>query len=426
MQGGECAELLLTAIARMHAKAAGMMCELPAAAELPGSVILLMLRRCIVHKAPDDDVLKALLRLAAAMHDHSSTATAELAAAAEAAATAAVGNTAMSATSSSSAAAAAAAALGCSGVEAGEAAGVGSAVAQQSSLGPTQLLALLEAAVQHGNSVAVQLLSDLPAAQQLGTAALHCLTHASLELGDTDSLIVLCGLPGMQALSVEQLQVLLSTAGMHGCFCAVLLRHKLKASADIPPQKLCIMISMAIQTHPQVVADLLMFPAAQQLSTLDAQQLLNQAITSPFATIARAAERDDGALRMLLQHLPAASHISGEALTLLMRIAIQWRMQGALEDLSEWPAVSLVTEAEMMQLYQLALETGSLWAVPLLANLPVAQQIDTSTFGRMVHIAMLYHRQEAGDLVRELCEELSHIACELDSFQVGRHGMGED
>jgi hypothetical protein len=396
LQGAELEALLTTAVARMHRSTVSALCVLPAAVELPSAAIVQLLQRCIVHKAPQRGVLTQLLWLAHV---------------ADKAAAAAASKAAAEVSATNSVVAADVEVLGRAGLP---------AMAQQLVLPPDQLTVLLQLAVQHRNKEAVQQLAVLPAAQQLDAAAMYQAASTAVELQDGSSLAALCELPCMQALPAQPVEDLLLRAVLYRSHaCVFQLGRRLPAAARVSLEVFQTLCSTAVQAGAELLLkQLLRFPASQQLSVPDAEQLLDAAVKSTASAEEGAAGTRNAVLRVLSKHLPAASQISREALINLMRVAIVRRADINAEDtllqLCELsPVADEMDAADVMALFETALGADSLWAMPLLCQLPVAQHLHPDDFEHMLRCAMMYRKPGADSVVQQICENLPGPAAEL-------------
>jgi hypothetical protein len=223
----------------------------------------------------------------------------------------------------------------------------------------------------------------------------------------------------MQALPAQPVEDLLLRAVLYCSHaCVFQLGQRLPAAARISLEVFQTLVSTTVQAGAELLLkQLLRLPASQQLSVPDAEQLLDAAVKSTTAQDGAAGTRN-AVLRVLSKHLPAASQISCEALINLMRVAIVRRADINAEDtllqLCELSPVAYEMDAaDVMALFETALGADSLWAMPLLCQLPVAQHLHPDDFEHMLRCAMMYRKPGADSVAQQICENLPGPAAEL-------------
>jgi hypothetical protein len=227
----------------------------------------------------------------------------------------------------------------------------------------------------------------------------------------------------MQVLPAQLVEDLLIIAVSHRSHaCVRQIGRLLPAASRISLEAFQTLLFRAMQAGVQLLKALLCFPASQQLSVPDAEQLLDAAVKSTAAAHGAAGARN-AVLQVLLEHVPSASQISSEVLVKLMRVAIvrgsAVNGEDTLLQLCELsPAADDLQAVDVMRLLDSAVAADCPWAMPLLFQLSGAQHLHPDDFVHMLRFAMMYRRLGADSLVQHICENLPGPAAELEPGKV--------
>jgi hypothetical protein len=402
VNAAELEQLLATAVARTHTIVVHLLGLLPAAAQLPATAVMQLLRCSIMHKSHDQGLLEFMLEVAAIADD---------------------------AASSKAAAARTVAALGADTVAtAAELALVSPEQQQQQQQqrepqvqvqvqvldDPQQVLVLLETAVQYSNSEAVQVLTQLvPAAWALKASAVMPLARTLVQTQERAALTALCALPGMQQLGGQQLRELLWWAAKLDNSKIVKVLTSLPGAQQLTGVDMTAVLMQAAQTEGRAIEALMTLPAKRHVCWQSCADLLEAAAS------AAAGLRSSTTLKALLQ-LPCAEDVGAATLKRLLQDAIAAHDDELLHELFLLPDTSLglTQAADVLQLMLAALDAENCSAVAQLCDRPDALGLSSEQLQLLISEIISRRVTDGDELVIQLCADLKSVAEQLQSNQV--------
>jgi hypothetical protein len=215
-----------------------------------------------------------------------------------------------------------------------------------------------------GGPASVAVLCQLPAAQQLDSAAFMQLLQAVLQHGGSSELLVLHQLPAAQQLSSQQMFQLLQTAMQHGsCRNMQHVRElvELPAAQQLSQQAVFQLLQAAAATAAQYAAAAKQTAAPTPVGCCGGLGLEFKMATFKLCELPGARQLDSHAVVQLLQaavqqatdtfglcKLPAARQVDSQAVLLLLQAAVQQGMSTV--GFCRLPAASQLNRQAVLQL----------------------------------------------------------------------------
>ena len=198
---------------------------------------------------------------------------------------------------------------------------------------------------------------NLPAAQQLGAAAVEGLVSAAIELGDGGAACMLCrDLPSADSLDGSARGRLLQAAGAGELWWAVRSLATLRAAPDTHRAAVFGTLQAALRSYQftHAIESMCRFPQAGRCDASTAEELIFHEIMLG----------DDGQAGILCQSFPAAAQLPAAAVTRLLGTAVQQKRSEAVVALCTLPAAAILDPNDVMELWGATKATWGVWGDP--------------------------------------------------------------
>jgi hypothetical protein len=233
-----------------------------------------------------------------------------------------------------------------------------------------------------------KLISKLPVATQLGSAAVARLLQAALQQGRPGWVVSLLALPATAdfsaAVVAQLLHALLLSRSAYSCTAAAQL-CLLQAAQQLSGSALEELLLAAIERNGDSKRETCMqalcgLPAAAQLRSTSAARLLLAAV-----------KQDSRGCEYWLYRLPGLQQIDSAALEMLLEAAVQKDRSGVAEKLMELSAAAQLSLDAVVLLLTTALTCGrSHWMHQLLTQ-PMAQHLSADMVAQLLQTAVAHH-----------------------------------